>query len=925
MNTSIQHKIAASVYLSRLKEQNGLVADTLNKKQLQEHLQQLIDKVKYYAETEELSESQLSEFLKTIKAEFDFAWGCGQLSNAISFQQQGELRTTFAEATIDLALRAAWHLLGNKSLANSLPQLGEYVPGLFVLGLGKLGGVDLNFSSDVDLVAFFDEASLPVPTTLGKGHICNKVLQKMSQLLNQNSSVNFIWRVDWRLRPDASAMPLAMSAEPAEEYYFYKALPWHRLALMKARVVAGDIVAGQNFIKRLRPFIWRQNLDYTAIDELAHLKKRINLEHPALKLQRKSREPVRSEASGFNVKLGSGGIREIEFIINGLQLLWGGKKVNLRITNTCVAMDELVVSKLMEADIAEHLKQAYRFFRDLENQIQMLNNGHTHDVPVELEMQQRLLTLTAYEDWAILEKTIYKYRQWVNQEFEQFFNADESTDNEKIKDKNNNDLLIQCNWPDSLTTRAQAIVNAWETGFQKYGVPVTMAGKMLPLTESLCAQINQLNADASEAIIKLDEFFRRLPKSTQYFRLLQESPALLGSIVPPLIYSPPMASLLQQSPHIIDCYMSPESDEKFVSDTIFASTDYEVRLERIRRFVNEYLYQSYLRFITNEIEVTEFQQYLTELAEHSLQCAMRIVQDELGYEQVPIAVLGMGKLAMQCMSPLSDLDLIFVYDQNQVSMEHALGFVQRLQTALMVPMREGIVYELDTRLRPSGKSGAPTVSLESFERHHLQRAHSWEHIALVPGRVILGSEHLQQSIMQIKQQVLSKPRGLTQFKKDAQKMWQRIMEHRMKNTDVQYFESKLRHGGLMQTEYLAACYAIYCAPDIDHISELDFAQYSTQSANKMGLSNLPEILQFWRIMQLWERLLGSSGQKITNMPQQYLTIMLQQLRVNDVDELHNRVKKHSILVQQRFDAFFIDTPVSNEMLNDWQEIAVQWQ
>ena len=169
------------------------------------------------------------------------------------------------------------------------------VTGLFVFGMGKLGGYDLNFSSDVDLVAYFDPHLLPVPEILGRSYICHQILQQLTKLIGQGGQANFIWRVDWRLRPNASATTLAMSTDAAREYYFYQASPWHRLALMKARVVAGDIDCGSRFINQLQPFIWRRNLDYRALDELAETKQRINLEHPALRSQRRWREPINDE------------------------------------------------------------------------------------------------------------------------------------------------------------------------------------------------------------------------------------------------------------------------------------------------------------------------------------------------------------------------------------------------------------------------------------------------------------------------------------------------------------------------------------------------------------------------------------------------------------------------------------------------------
>jgi len=235
------------------------------------------------------------------------------LSSDVNFIKLGELQSQFAACTIDAALQAAWQIEAKSLKLKSLP---KHVPGLFILGLGKLGGFDLNFSSDVDLIAYYDPDILPVPKHMGQNYAVNKVLKTMGQILKPRNSPDFIWRVDWRLRPESSASQLSMSTDMAQDFYFFRALPWHRLALMKARIIAGDKAVGDSFLQSITPFIWRQNLDFRALDELAHLKSRINLEHPALRQQRAAPEPITAEASGFNVKLGSGGIREIEFIAN---------------------------------------------------------------------------------------------------------------------------------------------------------------------------------------------------------------------------------------------------------------------------------------------------------------------------------------------------------------------------------------------------------------------------------------------------------------------------------------------------------------------------------------------------------------------------------------------------------------------------------
>jgi len=256
--------------------------------------------------------------LLELKRRFALGWSTLSLSSSANFKTLGTLQSEFAARSIDMALRTAWQIEAKSLKLKNLP---DNISGLFILGLGKLGGLDLNFSSDVDLIAFYNPETLPVPEHMGQSYAVNKVLKTMGQILKPRNSPDFIWRVDWRLRPESSASQLSMSIDMAQDFYFFRALPWHRLALMKARVIAGDIEAGESFLKSITPFIWRQNLDFRALDELAHLKSRINLEHPALRQQRAAPQPITADAAGFNVKLGSGGIREIEFIANAQQLL----------------------------------------------------------------------------------------------------------------------------------------------------------------------------------------------------------------------------------------------------------------------------------------------------------------------------------------------------------------------------------------------------------------------------------------------------------------------------------------------------------------------------------------------------------------------------------------------------------------------------
>lgn len=898
---------------------------------------------------------QVTRYLVDSKRQFALYWAQAQLTDSVDFVELGRLQSEFADATIDLALRAAWHSPELKQVTKFLPAITEPVPGLFVLGLGKLGGLDLNFSSDVDLVAYFQADQLPVPSNLGQGYIVNKVLQLMTRILHPNHQTDFVWRVDWRLRPDASSSLLALNTAVGEEYYFFKAMPWHRLALMKARVVAGDLLCGEAFLEKVRPFVWRQNLDFRALDELAHIKKRINLEHPGLRHQRKWREPITEECAGFNVKLGSGGIREIEFVANALQLLWGGKNYKLRCTNTLQALQQLTIAKHLASDSAEQLAQSYQYLRNIENGIQMLNNAQTHIVPTTRMQQEQLLQLlgecaqqsTAFNQdsfevaWHKLSQTIFEHRQRVNDLFAGFFS--EQSDSEKGSSETEEDYELPVDWETRLSDRAKAIVNNWLTGCTDYGLPNTMAVMLEPLSNHLLKTVFEAEADVNESFVRVDQFLSSIPNPEQYFRLLLRRPTLVDSIVPPLLHSPHMGILLKQSPHIIDSLLDPNNTLAFVTDTtllaqraefIFLTQDYGVRLERLRRFVNENLYQYYLFFMRGELSVSAFQRCLTHLAECTLECSLKIAQDQLGLDSLPMVVLGMGKLAMSRMSPLSDLDLIFIF-ADSMELEQAQKVVSRLQTILTMELKEGIAYELDTRLRPSGKSGPPTVFLQGFRQHHAERAKNWEHIALLPSRVVAGDMDLAEQVMDIKREVFAQSRHQQQWLADAKKMWQRIEKHRIQTVDTDVVNSKLRKGGLMQSEYLAVCHCIDAlspprglsdSVEIDDFRALVAATQRSdaqQGALRSG-ARLNQAIDFWSIVQIWERILGLANKAYSDIPVDYQRLLLAQVDCDSLSSFFARAEQEALWVEQAMTDYFQAQTMTDAELDDWQEKNVEW-
>ena len=784
------------------------------------------------------------EALLDLKQRFSLAYA--QTSFA-SFDEKGRMWSTFADATIDRALELAWKQAAKRHRL-TLP-VGR-VPGLFLLGLGKLGGLDLNFSSDVDLIAFYDAERLPVPATKGQAYITSDVCKRVTQILQPRNASRFVWRVDWRLRPESSGTGLALSVAKAETFYFFRSLPWHRLALMKARLIAGDDNAGKKFLSRLEPFIWRRNLDFTTLDELAALKTRINNEHPGLQYERAAPEPITPEANGFNVKLGRGGIREIEFIANAQQLIHGGKRPILRVTNTRAALKALAKVGLLSRAEAESLQQDYCFLRRVENAIQMLRNEHTHIVPQGEDLNA---CLSLMDDYPAFDKDIFECRQRVHSKFSAIFEeATTPFDNTKVS---------------SLSEPNAKIAQNWNTGFLEYGVSQSNSSKYRDLGARLTTRVMRQNND--EAFQRVDEFLKQIGRSEQYFSLLNRHPTLLDKLITPLLHSPHMSEILRQSPHIIDIFIASETSSlEDQSRFVLTSSDYEHRLETLRRFVNEQLFSAYTKFLEGTFSSQQMQAKLTAVAEQTLDLSIQIAREDLGLNDLSMTVLGLGKMGSQTMSPKSDLDLIFLF-ADDVDTELATRIVQRLRTTLTVKLREGIAYELDMRLRPSGRSGPPAVKVSAFYDHHMKRAHSWEHIALSPARIVAGDKELGAKVMQMKSEIMGRPRDLMAFKIDAYTMFERLSAERLIEMPTDIWASKLRRGGLMEADYVRSCL---------HVTgeQLPF--------------DLEDASNDWNTLVAWERLLGLTAKSIEETPSRFAkTIGVTALKSHQ-DKLEKTVK-----------------------------------
>jgi len=489
----------------------------------------------------------------------------------------------------------------------------------------------------------------------------------------------------------------------------------------------------------------------------------------------------------------------------------------------------------------------------------MRRNEQTHIVPEGTDLKA---CLSLFGEDKMFHDDLFMRRQRVHDKFSKLFEGP-STSSETVSILN-------------LEGQAARIAQSWESGFLNHGVSANHKSKYSDLGRRLIKRvIKQNNADAFE---RVDNFLKQIGRSEQYFSLLDRHPELLDKMITPLLHSPHMSEILRQSPHIIDIFIASETDDlEEESQFVLTSSDYENRLEALRRFVNEQLFRAYTHFLAGTFSASKMEARLTALAEQTLELSIQIVCEDLGLNNVPVTVLGLGKMGTKSMSPQSDLDLVFLF-ANDVDTELSTKIVQRLRTTLTVKLREGIAYELDMRLRPSGRSGPPAVKLSAFYDHHMQRAHSWEHIALVPARIVAGDRELGAEVENILAKIFARQRDISTFTKDALFMFNRLKFERLQDTSAKLWRSKLRRGGLMEADYIRSCLKL--------------------AGGSISI-DLENAIADWNKLQNWERLLGLTDKPITETPARYSNA----IGIKNLASRQNTLEKTVLSITE---AFFAD-------------------
>ncbi len=688
--------------------------------------------------------------------------------------------------------------------------------GYFILALGKLGGKELNYSSDIDLIAFFEPDRLVHhKPDYAKGFFI-KLTKDLIYLLERREKEGYIFRTDFRLRPDPGSTAVTLSTDAAYNYYEQFGQTWERSAFIKARPIAGDISTAQHFLTELHPFIWRKYLDYVSIDEIHAMKRKIQAHHGFADIQ----------IEGHNIKIGRGGIREIEFFVQCQQLIFGGRILALQGKPTLKMLDALTSHHFVEEAVAVKIKAAYSFFRIIENNIQMMRDEQTHAIPKSEEDRHSLALMSGFENFEALGIALEKQLETVAHIYDILF-ADEYVSDKSIIDAIDltdeqaiEKMLVEIGFKDAAS--CANIVSSWGRGGIQSISNINARQQFEKILPNLLTSIAY--APNSQVVLaQFDHFLRRLPAGLQFFSLLKSEPKLFDLMTTIFATAPRMTAILAARPRLFDVMLDPRYDDEasFQHELIdnlvtelARAPHYEDQLDAIRIFGQDHLFKIGVKLLAKRMTLQEAGNAFSQKADLIIQKTAAIVFDYLveKYGILPGArwgVLGMGKLGSQEMTAASDLDLIILYDHDERAKysngKRALSpsqyfsrFTQYLITALSAPTAQGRLYEVDMRLRPSGRNGPVASRLKSFITYQKEEAWVWEHLALIRSRPIAASDGFMEEMENAKKMIFkSQKRSVNEIVQDTLDMKKRIFEEKKSHN---IWDFKTRQGGQMDVE-----------------------------------------------------------------------------------------------------------------------------
>jgi glutamate-ammonia-ligase adenylyltransferase len=859
--------------------------------------------------------------LRKLKAELHLLTALADLGGVWNLDQVTGALTRFADAAVAAALSVA---AKGELQAGRLTRLGEGaegpVPGWFCIAMGKQGAFELNYSSDIDVSVFFDPDALPLAAGIETEAFAVRLTQRLSDLMQLRTADGYVFRMDLRLRPDPSSTQPAVPVPAALEYYETVGQNWERAAFIKARACAGDMAAAQAFLAELNPFIWRKNLDFAAIADIHSIKRQIHAH----------KVDERVSAKGVDLKLGRGGIREIEFYVQTQQLILGGRNPDLRSFRTLDALEALTEAGHVTAATAAELAEAYVTLRGVEHRIQMLADEQTHKLPESDAERRRVAALCGYTRLPSFDAAITRTLKAVNARYGELFQEEEplsSRFGSLVFTGVDDD-------PETLGTlrrmgfanppRVAQTIRSWHHG----AIPATRTARGRELFTRLAPRLLeafQATGAPDTAFSRFRDFFSGLSSGVQIQSLFLAQPRLFELVVEVMAFAPRLASTLARRPAAIDAMLDGSffetidiaEDRAVVERAVAEAEGFEAAMDAVRRAQREQAFRVGVQVMSGTASAETAGRAFADLADvciGALAPAALAETERLGGAfPGDVAVVALGKCGSREMSAASDLDLMTLY---RAADPHAASelkgwdatifygrFTQRLIAALSTQTGEGGLYDVDMQLRPSGTKGPVAVSEAAFEGYYAHEAETWEFLALTRARIVWSTSaafavQAERGI----ETALRQPRDRSGTGRDVREMRELMERERPPKNG---WDLKLSPGGLVDIEFVAQflqlAYAAEGGPLRPNTAEALAALRMTGLAPADAVADLE---QAWRLQQDLTQLLKvalESDADPTGEPAAFRALLARAGGARDFRQLRSRLSAKRMAARKAYD------------------------
>jgi glutamate-ammonia-ligase adenylyltransferase len=852
---------------------------------------------------------EVGRALRELKADLHLLLALADTSRALDLDAVTRSLSDFADAAVQTALCA---VVGEQVRRGRLAEAGpaeDPLPGLFVLAMGKHGAGELNYSSDIDISVFYDPLALAMTGKVEPQPFAVQLTQALASLLQNRTAEGYVFRVDLRLRPDPSATPSAVPVDAALEYYESVGQNWERAAFIKARCCAGDRARADAFLAELQPFIWRRHLDFAAIADIHSIKRQIHVhktgEHLAV--------------AGGDLKLGPGGIREIEFYAQTQQLILGGRDPALRRPRTLDALAALRDAGHVTDDAAAELSEAYVRLRGWEHRVQMLADEQTHTLPLADEERARVAALSGHGDLAAFDAEVETVLQTVNQRYGQLFAAEEPLSS------NFGSLVFTGVEDDPETVRTlermgfsrPAQVSETIRGWHHGRIAATRTSRGRELFTRLAPRLLEAahaTGAPDIAFNRFADFFGKLPSGVQIQSLFLAQPQLFQLIVEVMAFAPQLAATLARRPGALDALLDqaffaglPDSDiGEPLRHAVGREESFEGAMNAARRVWREQAFRIGVQVMSGSAGPEAAGAAFADLADACIQSLAPAALSETerlgGAFEGDVAVVALGKAGSREMTARSDLDLMALYRPHSPdavsagkgwAAETFYGrFTQRLVAALSAPTGEGGLYEVDLQLRPSGTKGPVAVSARAFADYYAADAQTWEFLALTRARVVWAtSPAFAADAERLVETALRRPRDPARVAADVRDMRGLMARERPPKT---FWDLKLSPGGLVDVEFAAQHLQLVHAADGGPIIANTGQALAALREHGLAPHDLEALLASWRLSSALAQILKLALEDDADPaaePARFQSLLARAGGEADIEGLHDRLER----------------------------------